>query len=102
MSTTHQLVRTDVAQQTSQPSVQTRRVHVPASLTTVHTRLYGFSVMSLGDAQHGLFHRLVRERFDGVELGEFLRHVGEFGRGGVVDKVLDGRSSCREISLERV
>jgi hypothetical protein len=44
--------------------------------------------MSLGDAQHGLFHRLVREGLDGVELSEFLRDVGEFGRGGVVDKVL--------------
>jgi len=46
--------------------------------------------MSLGDAQHGLFHRLVRKGLDGVELGEFLRNVGEFGRGGVVDKVLRG------------
>jgi hypothetical protein len=44
--------------------------------------------VSLGDSEHGLFHRLVGERLEGVDLEEFLRNVGETGGRGVLDKVL--------------
>jgi len=88
MDTTHQVVRGDVAQQTSQTSVQTGGVHVSAPLAAVHTGLDRFRVVRLGDSEHGLFDRLVGERLEGVDLEEFLGNVGESRRRRVVDKVL--------------